>query len=314
MAGAQAAWSVGTRLARYGAMVAILTAAAALWNRTRFKDEDEKLRRTGRRGYLIVGRREDGEPICINVQAALRDWMGNVGLADPAATVRDVQEGRATGREVAGKMARAFPNRLMNGLYPWYKMPFELAARKSFYPDMANPTPIRDVGEYLSQQAGLRSVYGNLSGKPIPKELRGWGGIARSWMVYFTDTGEASYWAARRDVANWMRVNKIPASEGFSGSERSDALYNVKKALQYGDAAARDKYVKKYYLSGGTAKGMAQSLQEMHPLSSLPAQYRNAYLQSLTGERRQNASAAIDYWNAARLDRNSGAQHEGRTQ
>jgi hypothetical protein len=189
----------------------------------------------------------------------------------------------------------------MNGLYPWFKVPMELVARKSFWPDIANPTPIRDPWEYMAQQAGLRSVYGNLAGRPMPAELRGPAGVARSWMVYFTDTGEAAYWAARSDVQRWKKgIGLRDPGDVIRLGGGADDLYYWRKALQYDDAEAARKYWNRYAAGFGSLedaqRGVFAHIRAAHPLSGVPSPLQEAYVKQLTGRELQNYRAAEDWW------------------
>ena len=59
------------------------------------------------------------------------------------------------------------------------------------------------------------------------------------------------------------------SSEGYSITPRSEALYNIKLSMRYGDQEALKKYLLEYFAKGGTVKGFEQSLNTMNPLYGL---------------------------------------------
>lgn len=284
------------RVLRYGALVGVLSAVVAAWNRLRYPDEDETMRRSGRRGYLILGRNPDGKVRAVTVQGAWRDLLSAVGIGNPLAIAEDVVRGRKTVGEVASDAAWGLPNRVMQGVAPWYKLPAELASRQSLYPDVRRPVPIRDRAEYLAGQAALRTLYGTVTGKPMPAELRGWRGVVQSWVVQYTDPGEAQYWMARHDALRWAKDHRLGASQAIVIGERGNAMYYWKQALRYGDRDAARRWRAEYQRAGGTAQGMMSAIAEAHPLSALPRAAWNAYAADLKGEKRQTLQGAVKWW------------------
>jgi hypothetical protein len=294
--------AVVRRVARYAIMVSIWSGILAVWHRLRYPEEDDALRRTGRRGYLILGKTKSGQVITVSAQGALQDLLSRVGLANPVGIVRDVKAGRRTVGEVAEGIPKAFANTFMQAVAPWYKVPLELAMGRSLFPDMWRPVPIRDPAEYIAGQLGLRTLYGNVTGKPMPRELRGWRGVVKSWIFNYTDIGEAQYWNARQDALRWAKANGLEAEKPVVIGAKANALYYAKLALRYKDPEAEKRWTDEYFARGGTAKDMAESVVNSHPLAVLPQDVREPYLAQLRGSQKQMFDAATTWWNHVYLN------------
>jgi hypothetical protein len=57
-----------------------------------------------------------------------------------------------------------------------------------------------------------------------------------------------------------------------------------KQGLRYGDLAAAEKYLRRYYELGGTEKGLAQSVKRIHPLGGLVEKDWRPFLATLSPE------------------------------
>jgi hypothetical protein len=113
--------------------------------------------------------------------------------------------------------------------------------------------------------------------------------------VYKSDPYETAYFTNKENVRKYLK--EIGAyNEGYSESIRSDALYNIKLAMRYGDKKAFEKYLLEYATLGGTSKGLKQSLKTMHPLYGLSKEKQAAYINSLDAVDKENLVKAADYY------------------
>jgi hypothetical protein len=84
--------------------------------------------------------------------------------------------------------------------------------------------------------------------------------------------------------------------EGFFITPKGNALFNYKLALRYKDYAAAEHYLDEYVAKGGTAAGLARSLQAMNPLYGMNPMDRMQFIAGLDSESMAKLERAIDYY------------------
>jgi hypothetical protein len=70
-----------------------------------------------------------------------------------------------------------------------------------------------------------------------------------------------------------------------------------KQGLRYGDLAAAEKYLRRYYELGGTEKGLAQSVKRIHPLGGLVEKDWRPFLATLSPEEMESFRLALKWYN-----------------
>ena len=115
-------------------------------------------------------------------------------------------------------------------------------------------------------------------------------------MVDEYDADERAYYDTRRLVFDWQEKNGDERRSMSRPTNRSNALYWYRQALKYGDLAAAEKYIKRYYELGGTPATRMQSIRRAHPLSGLPPKDRYRWRQSLTKEEAQAVERGIQWY------------------
>jgi hypothetical protein len=68
------------------------------------------------------------------------------------------------------------------------------------------------------------------------------------------------------------------SSFGGTTSEKSLALYNMRKAARLGDKEAYRRYLLAYVKAGGTLQGMNTSFRNLDPLAGLNAQEKKGFI------------------------------------
>ena len=91
-------------------------------------------------------------------------------------------------------------------------------------------------------------------------------------------------------------MKKLNKPEGFSISPKSNALYNYKLSIRYKDKEAAQRYLMEYIQLGGTKKGLASSIESMHPLYGLSKKEQAEFVRSLDAEDKQKLIAALRYF------------------
>ena len=171
-----------------------------------------------------------------------------------------------------------------------WQMPFDLGSGKKHFPDAFKAIPIRDKWQYLADSFALGNEYRALAGKPS----RGYLSSIPDVFIYASDPYATAYWTNKENVRRYQKKMGI-YNEGYSESIRSEAAYNIKLSMRYGDKKAFEKYLLEYVALGGTSKGLKQSIRSLHPLSGLSKDHWQGYLDSLDSIGKENLVKAMDY-------------------
>ena len=115
-------------------------------------------------------------------------------------------------------------------------------------------------------------------------------------LLYSTDPGEAAHWQTKGLVREWMEENDKGGGGDFGVSDRSNALYYWKKAIQWGDDKAEKHWEAEYRKMGGTDQNMAQSLTRSAPLGGVAQRDRETFLRSLDEQERDVVALAEKWW------------------
>lgn len=271
-----------------------------LWNLTMFPDYEEELSEYERRQiHLILGRREDGTIITVRMQGALSDALSWFGLEGFPKDLADLSSGKKTGTEQAKEMLAATPNRIVNASHPFIKMAAEELTGYSTFPDIFHPRPIRDKIEHLARMFSLNSPYRHFAGKPTRGDWsKGdfWDDVI-NLVGYQTDPGEAAYFDTRGVARKFMERKGVnPGYFHADSNSKSAALYNYKKALQYGDLDTAKKYLDKYMSLGGSRKGLKISVRLASPEAWVPKNYRAEFRQSLSKSELEKYNTAMQWY------------------
>jgi hypothetical protein len=114
-------------------------------------------------------------------------------------------------------------------------------------------------------------------------------------MVYSVEPKESAYYAIL-DVKQSFQKKIGKYQEGYSESARSNALYNLKLAMRYGDKKATDKYLQEYVTLGGNAKGIEKSLDALNPLYGLSGGNKRKFLESLKPDEEKQLQMAQEFY------------------
>lgn len=272
-----------------------------IWNHLFFSEEEAELNeRTRNRAHIILppGKTEDGKITYLDGIGAVGDLLAWVG-ADSAAShlmAGDVMHDRMTLKELAVTMLKAPFNVLAQSLGPLpVKLPSELFANSSSYPDVFSPSPIRDRGQHVAQQlTPFGPEYNALAGKPGkpyfgPESLR-------SMVVSTQDPGSAAYhnWQGIED--KWRGRMGKPSFSAYQRSPKGQALADWAQSVRMKDQAGIVKYRTQFTAAGGDLKGMVASVRALAPLNGLTKDERAYVLGNLDTQEKQVLRKAEDYY------------------
>ena len=154
-----AARLTGATAARIGIFtmkVFALQAMLAAWNHSTHHDLEENLPDEIRsRAHIIFGKDpKTGETLLFTNVGALNDLLSAFGLSGYKMYIDKYAHGEMTLKEIAVEMAKEPVNQVIMGIYPIQKALFEVATRRSMFPDVFQPRTIRDRGGYLARSLG----------------------------------------------------------------------------------------------------------------------------------------------------------------
>jgi len=119
----------------------------------------------------------------------------------------------------------------------------------------------------MAAYVSANHLWDRITGKPLPEHRRGLKSI-QNWMLYSTDLGEMDYYYTRSKVQEYLGETN-QGGGGYQYTKRNNALYYYRKAVQYGDTEAQEKYLDQYLAEGGKLKNLIKNLEGKHPLNDL---------------------------------------------
>lgn len=269
-----------------------LTAILAAWNSLRYPDLEETLPDDVKsKPHLILGKDKDGKTIYFSRLGSLNDFAEWFGLDNAWQDGLDVLNGKKTIMEQLKDMVKSPVNKLLTGIRPEIKTLTELLSGKKFYPDVFDPSNIRDRQQYFAQTLGLGNEYNEIFNMPH----KSYASTIADIFMYKSDPEEAAYWN-NLDAKIKYQKSKGDTGEGFYQSNKSNALYNYKLALRYGDEKAQEKFIKLYESYGGNPSQTISSVLTMSPYYGIPTDERSAYRSSLTEKQKKNLELAENYF------------------
>lgn len=290
--------------ARIGAFVfkaVTFSAILQLWNNTKYPEEEEQLPKSVReKPHVILGVDEKtGEITYFSRLGALSDLLEWFNLDQAPSYLREYMTGEKSLRDIAREMAKAPVNIMAQGSLPFTKLAGELLTRRALYPDVFNPTVIRDQLLHIGKSFGVDKEYLAISDKPSKPYKSSFPGL----LVYKVDPLQAAY----GDVFEMKRryLKKIGEyGEGFWLTDSGNALYNFKKAVRYEDKAAAEKYLADYLMlkaqQGVTAekaiKSLSKAFDNMHPMAGMSIKDQINFAKSLSKKDKEKLKMAVKYY------------------
>jgi len=280
------------------AKMALFYSMVQLFNHLVWPDEEEELGEVGRRQlHLILGRRPDGSIMSVRMQGALSDALSWIGAEDIPQDLADVRSGKKRWWQLLAEAPVSTANRLVQGVRPDIKGTAEMLTGRQVFPDVTKPRPIRDRYEHLARMFSLEPIYRHLAGKPIRGDSFA-ERILEDMVATFAathDPGQVAFYQTKSLVIDYLKEQNIERPM-VDPTNRANALFYYRRAIQMGDTDAAVKYLKKYVKLGGSLKGLRISVKRQHPLGGLPARHRLRFMAQLNPEDRQTIKRAIAWY------------------
>lgn len=295
--------ALGRRGVKFSAQVLGLYALVSLWNALVFPDEDDEMKRSGRRELqLILGRRADGSIRSLRIQGALSDALQWFRLEDFPDDLKEVLSGKVSWTKKLSEAVWGPAERVYQAARPIEKAIAEAGYGKTRYPEIWKPRPIKDKTEHILKTFSLDLPYKYATRfTATPKPMRGGAGIGslindlEAIATYRTEPGEGAYYTILNKEIDFLRGQGEDVPE-ITPTKKSTILYYYKMAQRYGDKRAAQAYMEKYIEAGGTKQDLMRSIKKSHPLAILPIKYRQPFLSTLDEEDRKALETAIDWW------------------
>ena len=264
------------------------------FNRFVFPDDDDKLPPDiKQKPHITLGHDSNGNTLYFTQVGALGDNLEWFGLDTFTHDLRQIFNGQMTVTDWLKNLASAPVNKIINGVNPFLKMPFEIASGQSFYPSVSNPRSIRDTSRYIAQSLGLSWPYKAVMGEP----RNDWHEF-RNIFIYSQDADEAAYYYTLSLVRNFKENVLGQKFSGYSSTKRTNSLRNLKTAIRFNDKEAIRRSLAEYYSHelGGNRQGLNTSLRNMNPLQGLNPQRQRQFLKWVDKEDRPYVKRAQKYF------------------
>ena len=272
-------------------------------------EEDKRVIDARNQQHLLLYSTDEGRVISLRMQGALTDALEWFGAGSIYATATDVAFTDDTVADAAGQYLsqgewwKGGLNRVGTSLTPLLKVPAEAAFKKTLFPDVTRPAPMRDTTAYVLQNLemgwammGVNSLYKLAQDFPT-SGVTGGGSPARSlWQFvgYTTDTGESAYNYIKSKEYRFYE-EKEGEQSGFTTNSKQDALYYHKKALKWGDTASAERWKQEYLELGGTASGIKRSVSAAKPLAKVK-KYRKEFINNLSDTEKEILQRAEEWY------------------
>ncbi len=278
-------------------MINLLAMLIAAFNKLVWPDDEDKLPPDIQsKPHITLGHDFDGHVLYFDRVGAMLDnleWFGqeNSPFIPFVKDVKEILDGRMTFTNFVLKMFTSPINKVVSGINPLIKTPFELLTSRSLYPDFTHPRNINSVWQYLAQAAGMRWPFDNIAGLPVDnwKEFK-------NLFVYQEDAEEAAYFYIKDLVRQYQENVLGKYSSHFTVEEKNTALKHMKAALRLGQIDTAMRYIDKYYSLGGTEKGLKTSKSNMHPLNGLSNDERKKFEQWISEDDRKYLHRALAFY------------------
>ena len=261
-----------------GLMVNLLALLMVAWNKLVMKDEDDELPPSVRNIPHITLGKIGNDVYAFRQLGSFSELLEWVGFEDYKWTEEDLT---------------APLDKAVGMITPVVKTPVELLTGLNFYPSITQPRAIRDKVEYFFSTLGVDDAYKAIVGKPT----KGIGDIAKGAVTYSYDYKESAYY----EILDIKRKYQGDTDNTIYGqTPKSNALYYMKTAVRYKDKKAALKYLDEYFKNGGTAKGIAQSIEMLNPMYGYSGKDTIAkgeeFVKSLSDDEKDKLKVAISYY------------------
>ena len=285
------------KLAKTYILVNLLAMLISTFNHLVWPEDEEKLPPNIKdKIHITLGHDTKGNVLYFERVGAMLDnleWFGQeeAPFFPFAKDIKEIFNGRQSFTDFAWKLITSPINKVVSGINPIVKTPFEVLTGKSLYPDVTHPRNIRDNGAYFAQSFGLSWPYKNIMGTPVDN----WTEFKKLFM-YQADADEAAYFYTLGLVREFQERVLSKRLGGFATTQRGNVLYKMKTALRLGNKEDVQRYLQEYYRLGGDKKGLKASMRNMNPLHGLNKQEQAQFKAWISEEDKEYLAVAEAFY------------------
>ncbi|HUU20994.1 MAG TPA: hypothetical protein VM389_00530, partial [Phycisphaerae bacterium] len=243
--------------------------AAQVYNMTVWPEVEAVLPNEAKaRPHIIMPGSTPEHPRVLWRVGAVTDFLEWFGLEDAPNDVRMVLNGHKSLREWAEQTAVAPVSKMLSTLGPQHSTFHEAISGTAMWPEPFERRRIRDVPPYIARGLALEPEVVALTGRPQREPyLKSLAQVVGNPV----DAEESAYWELFEYKRRFQeRVLGIEASSMGGDTTKGKALYQLKRALRFGDEAGIEKYAKMYADRGGTKRGLQLSVKDTQLYSGIP--------------------------------------------
>jgi hypothetical protein len=256
------------------------------------EEEDELSDEEKTRLHLMLGKDDEGNLHMLRFQGAFSDALAWTGVPDAIAVASEIEKGRASFGDMVAAMAKAPVNRLASGVTPLIKLPVELATGLKFWPDVFNPSSIRDKGRHFAQTFAMEHEYDLFFQRPS----RGYGHSVGEALWTTRNSGEIAYYKIVGLGYDYKADLRGTEGSGRRTTLKSRAVYNWRLAKRFGDEAAEERALEELRELGVKRKDLRASVDRLHPLHMLNKKERRAFYATLDEDERASYRRGLDWY------------------
>ena len=273
--------------------VLAMTASWQAWNRLFHGDlEDELSTMDQGRPHIILGKTDDGKIQTVRFQGALSDYMEWLGYGEAVQTFDMIDRGQATWADLGVDMAKAPVKKIVNGISPHLKIPFEITSGKKVFPDVFKMRSIKDPYRHLWQTVSLENEYDWLTGKPNRGYLKSMKGV---FGLYERNVDEINYYEIK-DLVNRFFDEKGHERDGYLSTPKSRAMREFKLATKFNDKRALKIAKAKMKALDIDSTYIKKNLKRLNPISSLKNEWKAEFMDGLNARDKKKFEMAMKYY------------------
>ncbi len=298
-------------LAKWWMRAAAMTTLVALYNQLLHHDEESELSAYDQgRMHIVLWRTKDGRIVILRGQGAFSDILEWFGLDDSPQLWRDYFDGKASLVDIFGKIPfvtgkiglKPAVQKIIRGISPLYKMPFEAMTGKTLPVFDDRPGKIEDPVRNILKGVSLEHEYDAIRGKAS----RGYFKSLIEAFVSVQDPKENAYRYIQSQKYEYLEKWKGRGGSSDYYSPRSILYREYKRALAYDDKEVAEKTLEKIKKIGTTAKQFKSSMEAANPLYGLSKVDKAEFTQKfLTQADRVKLEKALSYYQETYLKKPS---------
>ena len=277
--------------------ISLFSLLVKAFNNLFWPEDEEKLPPEIRdKPHVTLGHDENGNVRYFSGVGMLYDNLEWFGLDSFKNDVKQILNGQMTVTDWIGNMLKAPFKKIVNGLNPFYKTPFELGSGMSFYPDFTHPHRAKNALAALANSLGFSWPYKAIDYHFFNgKDYSNWDEFKK--LFIYSQNSELAAYFYTKDLVDQFRERVLHETfHNDSSSPKSMVLRRMRDALRFNDRETALEALTEYYNMGGTKRDADTSIRNSHPLQGLNKANKERFLAWISDEERKFVQRAEAYY------------------